>query len=342
MIGKCNTGGENLTTQLDNQDAIITEIEAKVQSVSSIDMVGPVNAQTLTIEQIQESLTGKALGANATADKILQGYSAYVGQELINGTFKPSGMYIWSKYELQKTHTITQGSTLTSNLDGLSGPWTFYDELIIDDENKTVTLGGTTTSVTSYSSSLVGKYKYVSDGIMQFTSYDSPSLGYLTYVIVDFITAKNFLDYVVSDDFNAYPDGGEQGGYWYERYNFSSLFLGCTKHALDNFTFTEITDIGSETLSHSLGVAPKVALLVPNSVPSIDRSGNLVLWSGVCLDTSGRRGYTYIKTYPESDSAPLTASGIASSIYTWNETQIRPYGASDVLAGIKYTLITMA
>lgn len=61
MIGKCNTGGgENLTTQLNNQDAIITELEAKVQSVSGVDMATPVNAQTVTIEQIQEALAGKA------------------------------------------------------------------------------------------------------------------------------------------------------------------------------------------------------------------------------------------------------------------------------------------
>ena len=56
MIGKCNTGGgENLTTQLNNQDAIITELEAKVQSVSGVDMATPVNAQTVTIEDIQEA-----------------------------------------------------------------------------------------------------------------------------------------------------------------------------------------------------------------------------------------------------------------------------------------------
>lgn len=60
MIGKCNTGGgENLTTQLNNQDAIITELEAKVQSVSGVDMATPVNEQTVTIEDIQEALVDK-------------------------------------------------------------------------------------------------------------------------------------------------------------------------------------------------------------------------------------------------------------------------------------------
>lgn len=47
-----------------------------------------VTAQTPVITQILEGLVGKAQGANATADKILEGYSAYVGQELVEGTVK--------------------------------------------------------------------------------------------------------------------------------------------------------------------------------------------------------------------------------------------------------------
>lgn len=62
MKGKCNTGGENVKAE--------------------------VTAQTPVITQILEGLVGKAQGANATADKILEGYSAYVGQELLHGTAK--------------------------------------------------------------------------------------------------------------------------------------------------------------------------------------------------------------------------------------------------------------
>ncbi len=62
MIGKCNTGGENVTPE--------------------------VTTQTPIIQNITEALVGKAQGATATADKILEGYSAYVGGVLINGTMK--------------------------------------------------------------------------------------------------------------------------------------------------------------------------------------------------------------------------------------------------------------
>ena len=63
MIGKANVGGENLTAELTAQETII--------------------------QNMAESLIGKTTGANATADKILEGFSAYVGQQLLQGTFKP-------------------------------------------------------------------------------------------------------------------------------------------------------------------------------------------------------------------------------------------------------------
>lgn len=52
------------------------------------NLTAEVNAQTTVITNILESLVGKVQGANATADKILEGYSAYVGQKLLQGTAK--------------------------------------------------------------------------------------------------------------------------------------------------------------------------------------------------------------------------------------------------------------
>lgn len=53
------------------------------------DVTPEVTAQTPLIEEILESLVGKVYGANATPDKIVQGYSAYVNQNLIEGTLEP-------------------------------------------------------------------------------------------------------------------------------------------------------------------------------------------------------------------------------------------------------------
>ena len=62
-----------------------------------------VQTQTPLIEDIKESLVGKATGANATEDTILEGYSAYVGQELVEGKYKPHGLYVWRKYEYESS-----------------------------------------------------------------------------------------------------------------------------------------------------------------------------------------------------------------------------------------------
>lgn len=45
-----------------------------------------INEQPPIVADIIESLVGKATGANATAETILEGYSAYVGQELVEGS----------------------------------------------------------------------------------------------------------------------------------------------------------------------------------------------------------------------------------------------------------------
>ena len=59
---------------------------AEIRSIE--DVTAEVNAQLPIVKNIKEALVGKATGANATADKILEGYSAYVGQELVVGTAK--------------------------------------------------------------------------------------------------------------------------------------------------------------------------------------------------------------------------------------------------------------
>lgn len=60
-----------------------------------------VAVQTPLIQQIREAIVGKATLANATADKIVKGFSAYVGQELVNGTLDPEtlkkGNYVWKE-----------------------------------------------------------------------------------------------------------------------------------------------------------------------------------------------------------------------------------------------------
>ena len=86
--------------------------------VGAVEDVTPeVTAQTPVITQILEGLVGKAQGANATADKILEGYSAYVGQELLDGTFKPvdvAALFGFTKYAVDK-FTLTARKALSGH-----------------------------------------------------------------------------------------------------------------------------------------------------------------------------------------------------------------------------------
>ena len=57
--------------------------------VGAVEDVTPeVTTQTGLIESIKTQLVGKATGANATADKILEGFSAWVNGQLVQGTLK--------------------------------------------------------------------------------------------------------------------------------------------------------------------------------------------------------------------------------------------------------------
>lgn len=63
--------------------------------ISAVEDVTPeVTAQTPLVTEILESLVGKATLANATPETILEGYSAYVGQQLVEGTLEDRSRYI--------------------------------------------------------------------------------------------------------------------------------------------------------------------------------------------------------------------------------------------------------
>lgn len=75
-----------------------------------------VAAQTDLIEQIREALVGKVTLANATPETILEGFCAYVGRELVEGTFdieeSMANMFGVSKVAVDK---FVSASTLTTD-----------------------------------------------------------------------------------------------------------------------------------------------------------------------------------------------------------------------------------
>ena len=74
-----------------------------------------------------------------------------------------------------------------------------------------------------------------------------------------------FVDFTVSDDPTAYPDGGEQGGYWYEK-----VVEGVAGIDFGEVTLASTTT--SVTVNHNLGVVPSWVALIPKILnrPSYD------------------------------------------------------------------------
>ena len=73
--------------------------------------------------------------------------------------------------------------------------------------------------------------------------------------------AKVFIEYVVSDNPTAYPDGGTKDGYWYEK----------VVEGVAGIDFGEVTlasTATSVTVNHNLGVVPSWVALIPKILSS--------------------------------------------------------------------------
>lgn len=116
-----------------------------------------------------------------------------------------------------------------------------------------------------------------------------------------------------------------------------SLF-GCTKFAVDKFTFSTHADSSDNILNHSLNDVPKYAFLFSNITVGITGTGNyavieggIKMFDGVSYGWGVRKSGTSANNYIEPTVSELT------------NTTIRFYlSSSSYKAGEEYTLITMA
>ena len=113
-------------------------------------------------------------------------------------------------------------------------PYIFYGGSAVVLNNEIHILGGSNSSLPSYTA----HYKFdgtswTSVSILPYDFYNGSAVvidntihilgsgnsSYYTvhYLVCGYNTTYSFLDYIVSDKETAYPDGGEKGGYWYER-----------------------------------------------------------------------------------------------------------------------------
>lgn len=112
----------------------------------------------------------------------------------------------------------------------------------------------------------------------------------------DYTKEGQFIDFVVSSDAEAYPNGGEQDGYWYE----------LVEDGIAGFDMGEITITGSSTTSltipHNLKVKPSLAVLIPSN-GDVQQSSKttFALW-----------GYSGFGKTAGSSNFGLSSNGVAS------------------------------
>lgn len=138
----------------------------------------------------------------------------------------------------------------------------------------------------------------------------------------------DFVDFVVSDSESAYPDGGTQDGYWYEKVSerITPEMFGCTKMAIDKVVFSSINSIS--TFNHSLGTQPTIGIVLTD--PSKTIRGNGLITGGFYGDLGC--GCT-VKSY-----------GAKNATISLTPTSFTIDGGRDVytVSGVEYTVITMA
>lgn len=158
------------------------------------------------------------------------------------------------------------------------------------------------------------------------------------------LTAKGgtFLDFVVSDNTNAYPDGGTQGGYWYEKVVEGVDLIqsfGYTKYAIDKFTLSSEIAVKYNTcyINHSLGEKPSFAFLTSVGVNADYRvTGGLTKILVGSTNGQAKRGFYLSGGYEQEES--LYGLSILDATRVSYDSGNTTYMAK----GVEYTLITMA
>ena len=228
------------------------------------------------------------------------------------------------------THTVTN-----SNLS--SGTYRSKSICICDGSWRTygvqITVAGTIVRnlvPAKNSSGIVGLYDTIGN-----TFYTSSGTGQFTEGSDPFWT---FAGYAVDNVENKYPDGGTQNGKWYE-YFINGLPLetfGCTKYAIDKFSFSADTSL-STTIYHNLGTTPTRAFII-GDVTSSGYSERGYLIDSYYTKSYGSNCYYYYCVWESF----IKSTKYAVSNWVLSDNTVKQGGSCYYRAGVEYTLITMA
>ncbi len=143
------------------------------------------------------------------------------------------------------------------------------------------------------------------------------------------------IEFAVSDIPDAYPDGGEQDGYWYEPYEALKLPSQITKYLVE----TVVLSSNSTTIPHSLGEMPMLGFVKKMGTKTY--SGNYVNENVVFKPN--KKGTTFSGlTYYTSAGVLNTYQSTGTNRNTMNEVAIGNEPGYIFIAGEEYEVTTMA
>lgn len=198
------------------------------------------------------------------------------------GGGKPEGLYVWKKSSYSPAVSLKNPTFdyISATVSSSSSDYTFgnfsFDISIIDDWTKFFTGFVNTNGYGSNFPSDGIFHNYSDNGNWNYTVSevnlsagtvtihiggqcgDYKSEGTYKYTGTKVVSEeiKEFLDYIVSDKETAYPDGGEKGGYWYERVVEGAKFT--------TGTVTPSSDMWLR-VEHGLGVTPDIITVMAES-----------------------------------------------------------------------------
>ena len=230
-------------------------------------------------------------------------------------------------------------------------PYSFYEGSAVVFNNEIHLLGGNNDKTAHYkwdgsSWTSVGTLPYnfvnglavVYNNRIHILGSENSSYYKAHYLIIGCVPVYTFLDYIVSDKETAYPDGGEKGGYYYEKVDegLTPEMFGCTKMAVDTFTLTSNTTSNNYTISHSLGTRPKYFIIIGDyNTPKSTNGIYSVMGANHGLYTDiNYASVSYWSSRIETSYAPINE--ISSTSFMVTNPSFR------FVANVKYTVITMA
>ena len=350
MIGKTSAGTsakEEKTVTAGTAQKVVTPSNGKLLSKVTINPT-PSQAKTATPTAAQQTI-------KPDSGKLLS-------QVLVNAVpdSEKKGLYVWKKSTKKATVTFVQTShnpiTLTASssdidLGTVDTNWfvgikcnyswataTYAFEFMENDVFVIWTADGA-------SHLYDGTYSYNQATKTITTNINPPG----SFGINSSATKQgSFIEFVVADNASAYPDGGTQGGYWYEKVveGIGLESFGYTKYAVDKFARTDSYPyLKSCPINHSLGEIPRFVYVIANaSVTTNARATKLLGTIPTWMQPSDMtyNSAPYVMEYFNVSSSKTVMTYGASGLIVTSEKVTFDNSNYSFATGIEYTLITMA